>query len=85
MYSMEIDNQSSIYCCFQPFLDLEQLHSPLFFSSTNVSQGNSQKHLGVTLYFKLTFNEHLDNVLPKISKTKGLKGKSLSRKSLSTI
>ena len=26
IYSTEIDNQSSIYCCLQPFVNLEQLH-----------------------------------------------------------
>ena len=26
IYSTEIDNQSSLYCCLQPFVNLEQLH-----------------------------------------------------------
>ena len=32
------------------------------FNNNNMSQGNSQKHLGITLAFKLTFEEHLLNV-----------------------
>ena len=32
-------------------------HTLLVFSKSNVSQDNSQKHLRVTLDFKLTFNE----------------------------
>ena len=44
-------------------------HSPLVF---NVSQTFSQKHLGVILDFKLTFEEHLNNVLAKVNKAVGL-------------
>ena len=38
----------------------------------NVSQASSQKHLGLTLDNRLTFDEHLTNVSNKISKTIGL-------------
>ena len=41
-------------------------HSPLVFN--NVFQIFSQKHLGVILDFKLTFEEHLNNVLAKVNK-----------------
>ena len=39
---------------------------------SNVSQASSQKHLGLTLDNRLTFDEHLTNVSNKISKTIGL-------------
>ena len=35
------------------------IHPPLVFSNNIVSQANSQNHLGITLDFKLTFEEHL--------------------------
>ena len=39
------------------------IHPRLVFSNNVVvSQANSQKHLGITLDFKLTFEEHLLNV-----------------------
>ena len=38
----------------------------------NVSQTFSQKHLGVILDFKLTFEDHLNNVLAKVNKAVGL-------------
>ena len=50
----------------------------LFFHTSNVSQANSQKHLGVILISKLTFNESLDNVLNKVNKTTGLLCKLLN-------
>ena len=37
-------------------------HPPLVFNNNNASQTYSQKHLGVILDFKLTFEEHLNNV-----------------------
>ena len=46
-------------------------HPPLRFSN-NVSVASSQKHLGLTLDNRLTFDEHLTNVSNKISKTIGL-------------
>ena len=47
-------------------------HPPLVFNTDNVSQTYSQKHLGVILDFKLTFDEHLNNVLTKVNKVVGL-------------
>ena len=47
-------------------------HPSLVFSNNNVLQTSSQKHLGVTLDVKLTFDEHLNNVLNKVNKTIGL-------------
>ena len=47
-------------------------HPPLLFSNINVSQVNSQTHLGVILDFKLTFEEHLKNAFNKPNKTIGL-------------
>ena len=43
-------------------------HPPLRFNN-NVSQASSQKHLGLTLDNRLTFDEHLTNESNKISKT----------------
>ena len=43
-------------------------HPPLLFNNNNVSQVNSQKHLGVILDVKLTFEEHLKNVFTKQTK-----------------
>ena len=47
-------------------------HPSLRFNNNNVSQTSSQKHLGLTLDNRLTFDEHLTNVSIKISKTIGL-------------
>ena len=43
-------------------------HPPLVFNSNNISQTFSQKHLGVMLDFKWTFEEHLNNISAKGSK-----------------
>lgn len=42
-------------------------HPSLVFNNSNVLQAFSQKHLGITLDFKLTFEEYLDNVLNKVN------------------
>ena len=63
-------------------------HPSLVFNSNNVLQTSSQKHLGVTLDVKLTFDEHLNNVLNKVNKAIGLLRKLqnlLSRSTLITI
>ena len=60
----------------------------LLFNNNNISQVNSQKHLGVILDVKLTFEEHLKNVFNKTSKTIGLLRKLsnlLPRQALVTI
>ena len=41
-------------------------HLPLVFKRNNVSQTFSQKHLGVILDFKLTFEDYLNNILAKV-------------------
>ena len=48
------------------------VHPNLTFNNSQVSQTESQKHLGLILDNKLNFNEHLKSVLDKISKTIGL-------------
>ena len=63
-------------------------HPPLLFNSNNVSQVNTQKHLRVILDVKLTFEEHLKNVLNKTNKTTGILRKLsnlLPRQALATI
>ena len=63
-------------------------HPPLLFNSNNVSQVNSQTHLGVILDIKLTFEEHLKNVFNKTNKMIGLSRKLsnlLPRQALFTI
>ena len=63
-------------------------HPPLVFNNNNVSQTYSQKHLCVILDFKLTFEEHLNNVLAKVNKAVDLLRKLrnlLTRAKLITI
>ena len=60
----------------------------MLFNNNNISQVNSQTHLGVTLDVKLTFEEHLKNVFNKTNKTIGLLKKLsnlLPRQALVTI
>ena len=64
------------------------VHLNLTFNNFQVSQTESQKHLGLILDNKLNFNENLKGVLDKISKTIGLIRKCqpiLPRFSLLTI
>ena len=66
----------------------KETHPPLLFNNNNVSQVNSQKHLGVILDVKLTFEEHLKNLFNKTNKTIGLLRKLsnlLPRQALVTI
>ena len=44
-------------------------HPPLHFNNNNVSQASSQKHLGLTVDNRSTFDERLTNMSDKISKT----------------
>ena len=63
-------------------------HPPLLLNNNNVSQVNSQKHLGVILDVKLTFEKHLKNIFNKTNKTIELLRKlsnSLRRQALITI
>ena len=48
------------------------VHPYLNFKNSQVSQTESQKHLGLILDNKLNFNEHLNGILDMISKTMGL-------------
>ena len=47
-------------------------HPPLVFNNANVTQSIYQKHLGIILDSKLTFENHINMVTTKISKTIGL-------------
>ena len=47
-------------------------HPPLVFNNTNVTQSIYQKHLGLILDSKLTFENHVNMVTNKINKTIGL-------------
>ena len=49
----------------------ELYHPPLVFNNSNISQSSSQKHLGVLIETKLTFDEHLKMLYLKIKKTLG--------------
>ena len=44
------------------------LHPPLTFSNIDVGQISSQKHLGMFLDFKLSFNEHLETAFAKVNR-----------------
>ena len=44
------------------------LHPPLTFNNLDVGQISSQKHLGMFLDFKLSFNEHLEKVFAKVNR-----------------
>ena len=44
------------------------LHPPLTFNNVYVGQIGSQKHLGMFINFKLSFNEHLGKVLTKVNR-----------------
>ena len=60
----------------------------MLFNNNNVSQVNFQKHLGIILDVKLTFEEYLKNIFNKSNKTIGLLRKlsnSLRRQGLITI
>ena len=47
-------------------------HASLIFNNNNVIQTTSQKHLGIILDTRLSFEKHLETVLCKINKTIGL-------------
>ena len=50
----------------------KQYHPPLVFNNNNVSETYSQKHLGVVLDNRLSFEDHLKIILNKLNKTTGL-------------
>ena len=47
----------------------KEYHPPLAFNNNNVSKTNSQKHLGVVLDNRLSFEDHLKVILHKENKT----------------
>ena len=50
----------------------KKTHPPLMFNNANVTQSIFQKHLGIMLDSKLTFENHIHTVTTKINKTVGL-------------
>ena len=50
----------------------KEYHPPLAFNNNNVPETNSQKHLGVVLDNRLSFEDHLKMILNKVNKTIGL-------------
>ena len=66
----------------------KEYHPPLAFNNNNVSETNSQKHLGAVLDNLLSFEGHLKMILNKVNKTIGLLRKLhniLPRSALLTI
>ena len=66
----------------------KEYHRPLTFNNYNVSETNSQKHLGVVLDNRLSFKDHLTMILNKVNETIGLLHKLqniLPRSALLTI
>ena len=47
-------------------------HNPVYYNPNSVQQALIQKHLGIHLHTKVNFQEHLNDVLSKLSKTTGL-------------
>ena len=47
-------------------------HPPLVLNNNNVIQTTSQKHLGIILDTRLSFEKHLETLIYKINKTIGL-------------
>ena len=63
-------------------------HPSITFNNNPLSLCPAQKHLGLVLDSKLTFNKHVNRILSKVSKSIGLLRKFrpvLSRSSLLTI
>ena len=63
-------------------------HPSIYFNNNPIETVSSQKHLGMILDTKLNFQEHINYILTKVSKTIGLLGKLqniLPRESLLTI
>ena len=49
----------------------KEYHPAFAFNNSNVSETNSQKHLGVVLDNRLSFEDHLKIILSKVNKTIG--------------
>ena len=47
-------------------------HPPLFFNNSEIRLSSNQKHLGLTLDSKLSFNEHIYNKIDQANKGVGL-------------
>ena len=63
-------------------------HPPLFFNNSEIKLSSNQKHLGLTLDSKLSFNEHINDKIHQAKKGVGLLRKLqtiLQRNSLLTI
>ena len=63
-------------------------HPSITFNNNPLSICSAQKHLGLVLHSKLTFNEHINHILSKVNKSIGLLCKFqsvLPRSSLLTI
>ena len=63
-------------------------HPPLFLSNSEIKFSSNQKHLGLTLDSKLSFNEHINDKIHQANKSVGLLRKLqsiLPRNSLLTI
>ena len=63
-------------------------HSALFFNNSEIKLSSNQKHLGLTLDSKLSFNEHINDQINQANKGVGLLRKPkriLPRNSLLTI
>ena len=48
------------------------LHPPLFFNNSEIKLSSNQKHLGLTLDSKLSFNEHINDKIYQVNKNKGV-------------
>ena len=46
----------------------KEYHPPLAFNNNNVLETNSQKHLGVVLNNRLSFEDHLKTILNKVTR-----------------
>ena len=63
-------------------------HPPLFFNNSEIKLSSNQKHLGLALDRKLSFNEHINDKIHQANKGVGLLQKLetiLPRNSLLTI
>ena len=63
--------KQAIQVCFSHKRD-KVVYPPLKFNNNDVQSANSQKHLGLVLYSKLDFNEHVNNKINKCKKSIGV-------------
>ena len=47
-------------------------HPPLFFNNSEIKLSSNQKHLGLTLDSKLSFNEHINDKIYQVNENKGV-------------